>query len=138
VARIVTVVFFNFYLFMYFILHCFICRPSDSTVSEDAGIEPRTVATSALAVRRSSHSATSHPLSATSHSHSATSHPRILLTSQRRKKYGYLLYLQCEYRQRALRNYLYSYFKDGRLGLKRKCLILVSRNLLYMNHPPTL
>jgi hypothetical protein len=41
---------------MYFIQHCFICCPSDSTVSEDAGIEPRTVATSALAVRRSSHS----------------------------------------------------------------------------------
>ncbi len=35
---------------MYCIQHCFICRPSDS---EDAGIEPRTVATSALAVRRS-------------------------------------------------------------------------------------
>jgi hypothetical protein len=32
---------------------CFICRPSDSTVSEDAGIEPRTVSTSALAVRHS-------------------------------------------------------------------------------------
>jgi len=31
--------------FMYFIQHCFICRPSDSTVSEDAGIEPGTVAT---------------------------------------------------------------------------------------------
>ncbi len=30
-------------------------------VSEDVGIEPRTVATSALAVRRSKHSATSHP-----------------------------------------------------------------------------
>jgi hypothetical protein len=41
---------------MYFVQHCFICRPSDSTVSEDVGIEPRTVAT----VRRSSHSATSH------------------------------------------------------------------------------
>jgi hypothetical protein len=31
--------------------------PSDSTVSEDAGIEPRTVATTVLAVRRSNHSA---------------------------------------------------------------------------------
>jgi hypothetical protein len=31
----------------------FICHPSDFTVSEDAGIEPRTVATSVLAVRRS-------------------------------------------------------------------------------------
>ncbi len=30
--------------------HYFICRPSDSTVSEDAGIELRTVATTALAV----------------------------------------------------------------------------------------
>jgi hypothetical protein len=50
--------FFWIFLCMYFIQHCFICRlPSDSTVSEDAGIEPRTVATSALAVRRSSYSA---------------------------------------------------------------------------------
>jgi hypothetical protein len=40
---------------MYCIQHCFICRPSDSTVSEDAEIEPKTVATSALAVRRSNH-----------------------------------------------------------------------------------
>jgi hypothetical protein len=39
-----------FYFFSYFIQHCFICRPSDSTVSTDAGIEPRTVATDALAV----------------------------------------------------------------------------------------
>jgi hypothetical protein len=39
----------GFFLFMYRydIQHCFICRPSDSTVSEDAGIEPRTVATTA-------------------------------------------------------------------------------------------
>jgi hypothetical protein len=33
----------------------------DSIVSEDAGIEPRTVATTALAVRRSNHSDRSHP-----------------------------------------------------------------------------
>jgi hypothetical protein len=33
----------------------------DSTVSEDAEIKPRTVATSALSVRRSSHSARTHP-----------------------------------------------------------------------------
>ncbi len=46
---------------MYFIQHCFICRPSDSTVSEDAGIEPRTVATTALIVRRSNLSAKYHP-----------------------------------------------------------------------------
>ncbi len=41
--------------------HCFICRPSDSTVQTDARIEPRTVATYALAVRRSNHYARSHP-----------------------------------------------------------------------------
>jgi hypothetical protein len=35
---------------MYFIQNCFVYNPSDSTVSEDAGIEPRTAATSALAV----------------------------------------------------------------------------------------
>jgi hypothetical protein len=34
-------VFFSF--FMYAIQNCFICRTSDSTVSEDAGIEPRTL-----------------------------------------------------------------------------------------------
>jgi hypothetical protein len=34
---------------MYFIQHCFICRPSDSTVSGDAEIQPGPVATSALA-----------------------------------------------------------------------------------------
>jgi hypothetical protein len=48
----------------------FICRPSDYTVSEDAGIEPGTVATTALAVARSNalttrlaliHWARSHP-----------------------------------------------------------------------------
>ncbi len=38
-----------FFFFMYDIQHCFICRLSDSIVSEDAGIEPRTVATTALA-----------------------------------------------------------------------------------------
>jgi hypothetical protein len=36
-------------------------RLSDSTVSEDAEIEARTVASTALAVRRSNHSARSHP-----------------------------------------------------------------------------
>jgi hypothetical protein len=60
---------------MYCIQHCFICRPSDSTVSEDAEIEPRTVATSAFAVRRSNNSARSHPHSARYHPHSARSHP---------------------------------------------------------------
>ena len=44
-----------FWIFKYFIQHCFICRPSDSTVPVNAGSEPRTVATMALAVRRSNH-----------------------------------------------------------------------------------
>jgi hypothetical protein len=52
--------FWIFSFFKYDIQHCFICRPSDSTASEDAGIEPRTVATTALAFRRSNHSARSH------------------------------------------------------------------------------
>ncbi len=42
---------------MYCIPHCFICRPLDSTVPTNAGIEARTVATSALEVKRSNHSA---------------------------------------------------------------------------------
>jgi hypothetical protein len=45
--------FFTFFLGP--IQHCFICRPSESTVPTDAGIEPRTVATGALAVRHSNH-----------------------------------------------------------------------------------
>ncbi len=48
-------------VWIFFIQHCFICRPSDSIVSEDAGIEPWTVATLVLAVRRPNHSARSHP-----------------------------------------------------------------------------
>ncbi len=52
--------FFLFLFFMYVIQHCFICRPSDSTVSEDAGIDPRTVATMALTAGRPNHSARSH------------------------------------------------------------------------------
>ncbi len=47
----------DFFAFcMYLIQHFFVCRPSDFTASEDAGIEPRifaTVATLALAARRS-------------------------------------------------------------------------------------
>ncbi len=46
---------------MYVIQQCSICRPSDSIVSEDAGIEPRTVATLAFTARLSNHSARSHP-----------------------------------------------------------------------------
>ncbi len=48
--------------FSYYIQHCFICRPSDSTVPTDAGIEPRTVAIGAMAVRRYYHQARSHQL----------------------------------------------------------------------------
>jgi hypothetical protein len=36
-----------FHFFLYYIKHCFICCPSDSTVPTDAAIEPRTVATGA-------------------------------------------------------------------------------------------
>jgi hypothetical protein len=70
--------------FMYVIQNYSICRPSDSTVSEDAGIEPRTVATLTLTARRSNNSARSrtksarsHPNSARSHLHSARSHPHL-------------------------------------------------------------
>jgi hypothetical protein len=41
-------IFLDFLIFTYYIQHCFICRPSDSTVLTDAGIEPRTVASGAL------------------------------------------------------------------------------------------
>jgi hypothetical protein len=37
-------------IFIFFIRHCFICRPANSTVSKDAVIEPGTIAT--LTVRR--------------------------------------------------------------------------------------
>jgi hypothetical protein len=53
--------FFGFFLFMYVVPHCFICRPSGSTVSEDAWIEQRVVATLLLIARRSNHLARSHP-----------------------------------------------------------------------------
>jgi hypothetical protein len=49
------------FLNFFFLFTIFICRLSDSTVSEDVGIESRTVATTALAVRRSNHSDRSHP-----------------------------------------------------------------------------
>ncbi len=51
-----ALIFLNFFFYVrYGIQHCFICRPSDSTMSEDAGIEPKSVATSALAVRTANH-----------------------------------------------------------------------------------
>jgi hypothetical protein len=33
---------------VYFTQHCFVCRPADSDVSEDAGIEPKAVCVEAL------------------------------------------------------------------------------------------
>ncbi len=67
---------------MYFIKHCFICH---SSVLEDAGIEPRTIASLALTISRSNRSARSHPHSARSHpqlgligsTKSARSHPQL-------------------------------------------------------------
>ncbi len=48
---------------MYTIQHCFICRPSDSTVLEDAGIETQDCCDFvALTARRSNHSDRSHIL----------------------------------------------------------------------------
>jgi hypothetical protein len=53
--------FFWIFFYVRYIQHCFICSPKDSAMSEDAGIEPRTVATTPLALRHSNHSARSHP-----------------------------------------------------------------------------
>ncbi len=52
-----------FLIYLFFILNSTLLHlpPSDSTVLTDAGIEPRTVATGALAVSRSNHLARSHP-----------------------------------------------------------------------------
>ncbi len=61
--------------------------PSDSAVSEAAGIEPRTVVTSALAVRLYNHSARSHPHSARSHPHSARSPPLFFILAGDGKEY---------------------------------------------------
>jgi hypothetical protein len=53
-------IFSGFFHFMYIIQHCFMCCPSDSIVSEDAGTEPRTFATLALTAKRSNHLARFH------------------------------------------------------------------------------
>ncbi len=49
--------YFYFYFIFLFVLHSTLLHlpPLDSTVPTDAGIEPRTVATSALAVRHSNY-----------------------------------------------------------------------------------
>ncbi len=46
----------TFHFLKQLLQHCFICSPSDSTVSEDAGIEPRAVETFAFTVRCNYHS----------------------------------------------------------------------------------
>jgi hypothetical protein len=54
-------IFFIFFVFYkYFIQQCLICRPSDSSVSEDAGIESKTVAILAFSARSNNHSIRSH------------------------------------------------------------------------------
>ncbi len=66
------------YFYMYFIQHCIICRPSDCTVSEDAGIEHRTAAATVLQHWQSDALTTRLDhihYSAKSHPHSARSHP---------------------------------------------------------------
>ncbi len=55
------VIFSPFWMCMYYIQHCCICRPAKLTVSGDAGIKPRTVATLALAVRQLSDALTTRP-----------------------------------------------------------------------------
>ncbi len=50
---------------------------NEITVSEDAWIEPRTVAILTLTARRSGHLARSHPLLARFHPHLARSHPHL-------------------------------------------------------------
>jgi hypothetical protein len=49
-------IFLDFCYVLYLVQHCFICSSSESTVSEDAGIELRTAATVTLAIRRSNNS----------------------------------------------------------------------------------
>jgi hypothetical protein len=60
---------------MYDIQHCFVCRPSDSTASEDAGVAPRTVVITILSVRSHPPSVRSHASSVRSHAPLARSHP---------------------------------------------------------------
>ncbi len=81
---------------MDFFQHCYsICHLSDSIVSEDAGIVPRTNATLALAVRLSNHLARSHPHSARSH------HTRLYLIHNRL----YLIHTRPVPRPELRRNY---------------------------------
>jgi hypothetical protein len=58
-SNVKRVSFLYSFFFMYVIQHFFICRPSDSTGSDEAGIELTTDATLALTARRVNHSARS-------------------------------------------------------------------------------
>ncbi len=89
--------FLNFFcFFMCGIQHYFICRASDSTVSEEARIEPRTVATLArLTDRCSNHSTRFHPQLARSHPHSTRSHSHLARSHPHSAgSYSHLLILQ--------------------------------------------
>ncbi len=107
---------FIFSFCSYIIQHCFICRPSDSTVPTDAGIEPRTVATGALAVRRSNHQARSHPrpdLIRMARSHpQARSHPSLPAYIERKKICLQLLYEVPVLNPDSLHHFLFSRRKD--------------------------
>ncbi len=64
----------NSFLYVRYSTLLHLLHPSNSTVSEDAGIEPRIVATTALAAIGFNHSARSH-------THSARSHPHLIQNS---------------------------------------------------------
>jgi hypothetical protein len=75
---------------MYHIQHCFMCRPSDSTVSEDAGIKPGNVAILAVAVyRRSNHSARSEPCEELLTELLTNTHPWFIKKYRRKRNHGY-------------------------------------------------
>ena len=60
-------------------MYCFACRLSDSNVLADVGIEPRTVATFALAVRGSNTAPRSHLQLAGSHPERKKCAPRAII-----------------------------------------------------------
>jgi hypothetical protein len=141
------------FLCMYYIQHCFICHPSDSTVSEDAGIEPRIVDTSALAVRSSRHSATSHPHSTTSHPHSATSHPhsttyisptlgyissttRLHLIHNSATSHPQLGYISSATRQHLIRNSATSHPQLGYISSMDEMLFNIYQPVLFRDENP--
>ncbi len=129
--------FFGFFLFKFDIQHCFICRPSGSTVSEDAGIEPRTVfATTALAVRRSNHSAWSHPHSARSHPHSAILY-FLMLEKTFFLHFSFVIpYYECNSLTKDPSVNLISVVQQRVLGLY--IIWSRSRDLLYGRHSPSI